>query len=144
MIDLHTHSTCSDGTSTPVELLKQAAQAAIRALAITDHDTLAGFDAARPLAEKHDVELLCSVEISTQFERPPERKVAVHLLGYFPESLPDEEFRSLLISISSARRQRNLKLMEMLHSLDIRISWQDFSSPTPASLPALNLPMSLL
>jgi predicted metal-dependent phosphoesterase TrpH len=131
MIDLHTHTTLSDGTSSPEELLEEAGYLGLKALAITDHDTLAGFDAAYPLAEKHNLELVCGVELSTQFQHPQEPKLAVHLLGYFPDQLPDGEFRGWLTAISSTRRERNLKLMEKLQSLNISISWKDFPDLDP-------------
>ncbi len=67
MIDLHTHTNFSDGTADPAELLNAAGQTGLRALAITDHDTLAGFDAALPLAAGCGVELVCGIELSTQF-----------------------------------------------------------------------------
>ena len=50
MIDLHTHSTASDGSDTPEQLVRRAAAAGLHALAITDHDTLAGFDAVHATA----------------------------------------------------------------------------------------------
>jgi 3',5'-nucleoside bisphosphate phosphatase len=131
MIDLHTHTTLSDGTSSPAELLEEARHVGLKALAITDHDTLAGFDAAYPLAEKHNVELVCGIELSTQFQHPQEPKLAVHLLGYFPDRLPDDEFRGWVTSISSTRRERNLKLMEKLQSSNISISWKDFPDLDP-------------
>ena len=143
MIDLHTHTTLSDGTSSPAELLEEARHVGLKALAITDHDTLAGFDAAYPLAEKHNVELVCGIELSTQFQHPQEPKLAVHLLGYFPDRLPDDEFRGWVTSISSTRRERNLKLMEKLQSSNISISWKDFPISILTVLPAHISPVYL-
>jgi 3',5'-nucleoside bisphosphate phosphatase len=134
MIDLHTHSTYSDGTLSPEELLEEAQRLSLRAVAITDHDTLEGYAAAMPVAERYGVELVCGVEISTQLCRPPAPKLALHLLGYFPASAPGAGFRAWLNSISSTRYRRNLKLMERLQSLDLKISWQDFPNPDPCHI----------
>ena len=57
MIDLHSHTTESDGTYTPAELDHGGGQSSLEALAITDHDTLAGYDNAKPIAEKAGLRL---------------------------------------------------------------------------------------
>ncbi len=134
MIDLHTHTNLSDGTAGPAELLNAAGQAGLRALAITDHDTLAGFDAALPLAAGCGVELVCGIELSTQFGNDDgggARGPSMHVLGYFLRGIPDEEFRSWLVPISATRRSRNLELMEKLRASNIDISWQDFPGLGP-------------
>lgn len=63
-IDLHTHSTCSDGTNTPSELMALAAKAGIDVLALTDHDTVDGIDEAKQVAKALDIRLIHGVEIS--------------------------------------------------------------------------------
>jgi 3',5'-nucleoside bisphosphate phosphatase len=128
MIDLHSHTCLSDGSSSPSDLLAEAQQIGLSALAITDHDTLAGFDAALPLAPQYEIELVCGIELSTRFhfKNEPNPPVSVHLLGYFPEHAPDEKFRNWLGPICSTRRGRNIKLMEKLQSSNISISWDDF------------------
>src|SRR5258708_37724852 len=134
MIDLHPHTTFPDGTADPAELLNAAGQTGLRALAITDHDTLAGFDAALPHAAGCGVELVCGIELSTQFGNDDcggARGPSIHVLGYFLRGIPDEEFRSWLVPISATRRSRNLELMEKLRASNIDISWQEFPGLGP-------------
>jgi predicted metal-dependent phosphoesterase TrpH len=75
-IDLHTHSSCSDGSLGPAELVRHAAAAGIQVLALTDHDTIAGVDAAREAALGSGVKLVPGVEISAAW-----RAQAIHVLG---------------------------------------------------------------
>ena len=83
MIDLHSHTDQSDGTFTAAELVAEAARIGLKALAITDHDTMSGYDLAVPFAAGSRTELICGIELSTKFHG-----VSVHLLGYFPARLP--------------------------------------------------------
>lgn len=76
-IDLHTHSLFSDGSMTPEELVRAARQAGLSAIALTDHDTVAGLDRAIAAGEKEGVEVVPGVELST------EGISQVHVLGYF-------------------------------------------------------------
>ena len=94
MIDLHTHTTASDGTYSPEELVRAAKEAQLDALAITDHDTFAGYEEALPVAAEAGLELVCGIELSTKMPVPgkPHGK-SVHLLGYFPVKPPSEELR---------------------------------------------------
>jgi predicted metal-dependent phosphoesterase TrpH len=121
MIDLHSHTTESDGTYTPAELVTAATEIGLAALAITDHDTLAGYEAAKPLAEEAGLRLVCGIELSTKLQVPARK--TVHLLGYFPESEPTAEFVDWLLAMQAARRDRNRRLAAKLQSMgvDIRI-----------------------
>lgn len=76
-IDLHIHTTESDGTCTPAEVVRLAAQHGLRAVAITDHDTAAGYPAAAAAGERLGVEVVPGIEISTELRGP------VHILGYY-------------------------------------------------------------
>jgi 3',5'-nucleoside bisphosphate phosphatase len=120
MIDLHSHTDRSDGTFTPEELVAEAVRAGLSALAITDHDTFAGFDAAVPFAEASGLELICGIELSTRY-----RGNSVHLLGYFPVSAPSDEIRAWLVALQEHRRDRNLRLIEKLRSLGVDITLED-------------------
>lgn len=132
MIDLHSHSRLSDGSLSPAELLAEAQHAGLTAIAITDHDTLSGFDCALPLASDYGLELVCGIELSTQFEHENgTRGMPLHLLGYFFLGPPNEEFRAWLKSIASSRRDRNIQLMDRLRSRNVDISWDDFPSLGP-------------
>jgi predicted metal-dependent phosphoesterase TrpH len=117
VIDLHTHTDQSDGTSTPAELISQAVAAGLDALAITDHDTFAGYDQAVESARAAPLELICGIELSTRFHGS-----SVHLLGYFIQAPPDAEFRGWLDALQRSRHDRNVRLIERLRSLGVDIT----------------------
>ena len=104
IIDLHTHSTASDGTATPSEIIDLAVDKGLSAVALTDHDTVAGVEVALRASEGTGLELVPGVEISTVIESRE-----VHLLGYFidPESSRMQEAFAVLRS-SRLERARTL------------------------------------
>lgn len=79
-IDLHVHTTASDGTQTPSDVVRLAASLGLRAVAITDHDTVSGCAEARRAAEGLGVEVVPGIEISTKY------RSAVHILGYYVDT----------------------------------------------------------
>jgi predicted metal-dependent phosphoesterase TrpH len=101
-----------------------AVAAGLRALAIADHDTLAGYDAALPAATSAGLELVCAVELSTRGEPrvPGKRMPSVHLLGYWLEEPPTAEFRQWLEMQQASRRKRNLDLIAKLNELGVDIT----------------------
>src|SRR6476660_3975994 len=123
MIDLHTHTNESDGTYTPEELITAAAGLRLHALAITDHDTLAGYAKAKPIAEKAGLQLLCGIELSTKTQKPV--KKTVHLLGYFIPPPPRPEFMDWLLFMQEARRDRNRRLATKLQSMGLDITLEE-------------------
>jgi len=127
MIDLHTHTDQSDGSDTPARLVEIAATQSLEALAITDHDTLAGYDLAAPAAREAGIELICAIELSTRVERPPgaPRSPSIHLLGYFPDREPAREFRDWVSHLQRSRHKRNVSLVDKLQSLGIDISLEE-------------------
>ncbi len=120
MIDLHTHTNESDGTHSPEELIREAARTGIQALAITDHDTLAGHAAAVEPARAAGIELICGIELSTKL-----RGRSVHLLGYFLERPPAEEFTTWLRGMQESRRDRNVRLASRLRSMGIDVRLEE-------------------
>lgn len=121
MIDLHTHTTASDGTFSPFELVDTAADTGLEAVAITDHDTFAGYLEAAPYAVDRGLRLICGIELSTKLESPSRR--TVHLLGYFLGGEPTPEFSDWILKLQAARHDRNARLAVKLQSLgmDIRL-----------------------
>ena len=105
VIDLHTHSTASDGTETPSELVAAARAAGIDVLAITDHDTVAGWAEAERAAHDQDVTLVRGIEISTTH-----RGASIHLLGY----LTDPADEALMGELAMARSSRATRLERMV------------------------------
>ena len=121
MIDLHSHTTESDGTFSPAELIEAACRARLEALAITDHDTIAGYEEAKPLAKSAEVPLYCGIELSTKVYAGDRRPV--HLLGYFLHADPPQSFRDWLNRLAESRRDRNRRLATRLQSMgmDVRL-----------------------
>jgi 3',5'-nucleoside bisphosphate phosphatase len=128
MIDLHTHTDRSDGSTAPGDLVRMAAAEGVEALAIADHDTMAGYDVALPVAAEAGVELISAVELST---RPGEsreggkRERSVHVLGYWLLSRPTDGFRGYLETQQASRRQRNIDLVKKLRELGVSITLED-------------------
>src|SRR5579863_360118 len=119
MIDLHTHTDQSDGTLKPAELVELAVKTGLEALALTDHDTFAGYDIAAAAPIPRGLELICGIELSTRWQASSEggRPPSVHLLGYFPASPPSQEFRQWLQGMLQSRHRRNVELIGKLRSL---------------------------
>ena len=106
-IDLHTHSSCSDGSFSPKQLVRLASKVGLKAIALTDHDTVAGVAEALAAGEELGVEVVPGVEISAQY--PPG---TMHILGYyFHPSHP--EFLKALKKLQQARAERNPKIIEL-------------------------------
>ncbi|MDW8131390.1 MAG: PHP domain-containing protein [Bryobacterales bacterium] len=126
MIDLHAHSTESDGSLTPEELVRAARDAGLEALAITDHDTLGGYVCARATASELGLELVCGVEITASYRALP-RHNGAHLLAYFPLEPPGEEFRQWLLESQSRRQRRNERLANRLRELGLEVDLSEVS-----------------
>ncbi len=108
-IDLHIHTTASDGTLTPGELVREAARLGLAAVAITDHDTAAGYLAAAAEGEKYGLEVVPGIEISTKF------RAAVHILGYCID-VASPALEEVLDWMHRDREERNVKLCAMLRA----------------------------
>ena len=90
--DLHNHTTASDGDFTPDQMVEQAKALGIKAIGITDHDTLEGLKSAVAAGKKYDIEVICGVEVSIRFKRSYFTGT-LHLLCYFPaDRLRDNQF----------------------------------------------------
>ena len=116
-IDLHTHTRYSDGTATPAELIGNARAAGLDVIALTDHDTTAGWAEAANAARGSGVALVRGAEVSTRAEG-----MSVHILSYLHD--PDDAvFAALLASSRSAREVRARRMIEGL-SGDFPITWE--------------------
>ena len=117
--DLHIHTTASDGLLSPAEVVQMAKQAGLAAIAITDHDTVAGITEAQEWAQKIQLEVVPGVEISTV-----EGQQEVHVLGYYIDE-QDPKFASFLSAQRNVRQQRNQMMIEKLHSLGIQVTMEE-------------------
>jgi predicted metal-dependent phosphoesterase TrpH len=114
-IDLHTHSSASDGTDTPGDLVRAAAAAGLDVVALTDHDAMSGWAEAQLAADEVGITLVPGLEISTRF-----RHRGVHLLAYLPD--PDHEpLAAALDRILVGRTERTPAMVAALreHGIDI-------------------------
>jgi hypothetical protein len=123
-IDLHIHSTASDGTFTPAQLLAMAANLRLGAIAITDHDSIAGAREALLEGIPPELGFLTGVEISA--EPPPSYpgSGSIHILGYGIR-LDDPELNRALEKLQEARRNRNPEIIERLKKLGVAISMEE-------------------
>ena len=121
-IDLHTHSTASDGTDSPTELIRKAAQAKLAVLALTDHDTLDGLAEAEQEAAKHEIIFVRGCELSTATEWGE-----AHFLGlWIPQSgAKTASLEKALTKVQEKRRERNLRIAERLRALGIDVTYED-------------------
>jgi predicted metal-dependent phosphoesterase TrpH len=117
-VDLHTHTTASDGGLTPEELVARAASQGIKVLAITDHDTTEGIPPALVEAKRWDITVVPGVEVSTISGRQE-----IHLLGYFV-ALDNPELQALLARTREARRERAQKMLVRLANLGLPVEWE--------------------
>ena len=130
MIDLHAHTTVSDGGDSPEGLVAKAAAAGLSAIAVTDHDNDSGCDAAVAEGERLGVEVVRGVEISCDVDALTERgyeptaRPTMHLLGYFiPES--DNPLSTALAELQDARANRNRRIVDRLNELGIDVTFEE-------------------
>ncbi|MFC4223378.1 PHP domain-containing protein [Lysinibacter cavernae] len=119
--DLHTHSVISDGTLTPAEIVREAAGIGLAGLALTDHDTAAGWPEAAAVALEHGLDFIPGMELTTKTQG-----FAVHLLAYFIDP-----HNATLLSVTErirTDRDRRARAMVELLSADIDFSWDDVIS----------------
>lgn len=122
-IDLHTHSTASDGTDSPADVVEQAKAAGLDVVALTDHDTTAGWAAAADAALAHGIALVRGTEVSATAGG-----ISVHLLSY----LQDPQATSLVEAMETtrtARLDRARRMVDLL-SEDYDVTWEDVMAVT--------------
>jgi hypothetical protein len=113
VIDLHAHTNHSDGKDTPTELVQNAAKVGIKILAITDHDTVSGWDEAITAAQSHGLGLIPGIEVSTRAVTPSGHGVSVHMLAY----LPDPNNEALITALNRTKESRMVRAREMVARL---------------------------
>lgn len=123
-IDLHIHSSASDGTLTPLQIITLAQELGLGAIAITDHDTLAGSKEAMGLTVPATLELVTGIEISAQPIAPFDTDSSYHILGYFID-LEDPALNQTLVELQQIRSLRNQKILQRLNTLGIMITMEE-------------------
>jgi 3',5'-nucleoside bisphosphate phosphatase len=122
-IDLHTHSSVSDGTQTPGELVREAAGLGLGAVALTDHDSTAGWAEASAAALDAGIALVPGMELSTRVEW-----ASVHILGYLLDPA-NAELAAETARIRSGRRDRAERIVQRI-AVDYDLSWDDVLEQT--------------
>ncbi len=122
MIDLHTHSSASDGTDDPRQVMEAAAAAGLTVVALTDHDTTVGWEEAAEAAARTGVALVRGTEVSTRVRTPEGAGISVHLLSY----LHDPTDTALADELERTRTSRRTRAREMTDRLarDYPITWE--------------------
>ncbi len=110
-VDLHLHTTYSDGSYTPQELVKKAKKLGYSAIAVTDHDTIAGIQKTLNAGQKNNLEVIPGIEFNTLIN-----DIEVHILGYFID-YQNKELIELLEKIKKERRERIEKMIDLLKEL---------------------------
>ena len=131
-VDLHCHTTASDGTFTPRELVEEARRRGLAAIAVTDHDSITGIDEATAKGAEVGVEIVPGLELSTDVDDGE-----VHILGYFID-LEDEDLLDLLESQRESRLQRVRKMLDRLRDMGVHLGMdevQRFSDGGPLGRP---------
>lgn len=127
-IDLHVHSTYSDGTFTPAELVSLAKKADLSAFALTDHDCVDGIEEAILEGNKSDIEVIPGIEISTSY-----KDKEIHIVGLFID-YKDPVFKSAIGNELDRRKERNLAMIDKFNEAGFPISMEILEEMFPNSV----------
>jgi 3',5'-nucleoside bisphosphate phosphatase len=129
MIDLHVHTNMSDGSLSPAEVVRFSAQKGLQAIAITDHDTVAGIAEARAEGLKAGVEVISGVEMSVEWNPG-----IVHILGFFVRT-DDRHLLESLAYLAQGRRDRIPKIVSKLSDCGVHISVEEVARESGDGVP---------
>jgi hypothetical protein len=119
-VDLHCHSTASDGTFAPTDVVRLAKERNLSALALTDHDTIGGIAEAAAEAGRLGIDFIAGIEISAEYPHPG----TMHILGYGVDPA-SESLRNLTRQLLEGRDSRNPKIIQRLQELGVSISMDE-------------------
>ncbi len=128
IVDLHVHSTASDGTFTPTELVREAAKRELSAFALTDHDTVSGIDEALCAGAQSGVEVIPGIEISTSY-----KDKEIHIVGLMIDHR-NPDFIAGLGDEVSRRNRRNEQLIERCNEYGFKVTLEELSEMFPNSV----------
>lgn len=127
-IDLHTHSTASDGTCTPTELVTLASSVGIKLLALTDHDTLSGLAEAQEAGRKSGVEVIAGIELSVDWQGTD-----IHMLGYGMEQ-SGSPIAELLDWVQQERVRRNERMVAQMAADGVHVTMDELQCRYPGAM----------
>ena len=125
IVDLHVHSTESDGTLTPEDLVAEAKKAELAAFALTDHDTCQGVGKAMPLAASAGIELIPGIELSTDYHGKE-----VHIVGLYID-IENEQLLKKTTEYRKCRSERNALMVEALQKEGLSITMEELVAENP-------------
>ncbi len=125
LIDLHIHSTASDGTLSPAEIAIEAKKMGLNAIALTDHDTISGIVECQNKGDEIGLKVIAGIECATEFNGK-----SLHILGYGID-ITCESFINKLSSVTNERKERNIKMLHKLAKLGIFLTIEDLQEGTP-------------
>ncbi|GAC1636108.1 MAG: PHP domain-containing protein [Ktedonobacteraceae bacterium] len=117
-VDLHMHTTASDGLYAPTDLMQRAKNIGLRVVALTDHDTTGGIEEAAQAARALDIDFIPGIEINTDVNGGE-----VHVLGYFIE-YQRPAFQATIKVLRDARERRGERMVELLNEEGVHIQWE--------------------
>lgn len=129
-VDLHVHSTASDGTCTPTELVLEAKKAKLYSVALTDHDTVSGIDEFMEAGIKYGLRTIAGVELSTEYEN-----TEIHVVGLFIDPENEALLRQLR-TFRDNRDNRNLKMIDRLREEGFQITAEEIYERYPDAVVA--------
>ena len=132
--DLHCHSTCSDGTLSPTQIVMLAHQTQLSGLSITDHDTINAYTEALPVAKEMGLSLISGVEFSTVF-----KKESIHVLAY-SFNLQSSAIQNLCVRHIQRRQQRNQAILDRLRAHQMPLEMEDLSYDNSAAAHTIGRP----
>jgi 3',5'-nucleoside bisphosphate phosphatase len=128
MIDLHTHSTVSDGSFSPSALIAEAVKRGLSAIALTDHDTTGGLKEAVKAAKENGIRFIPGIELEIAWNQNGE----FHLLGLGLGELKNE-FITAVEGLGRRREERNLEIVDRMNKAGIEVSYSEISAQTERS-----------
>lgn len=128
IVDLHVHSTCSDGTFTPTELVDYALEKGLTGFALTDHDTTDGLEEAMEYAKDKGIEVIPGIELSTEYESKD-----IHILGLYID-YNKKEFKDRIQAFVDSRILRNMKMCDNLREAGIDITYEKLLAEFPGAV----------
>lgn len=130
MIDLHIHSTFSDGTDTPEQILRQATDIGLKQISITDHNSIYGSLDALKYIKNYDIEFVVGCELSCSYNGKE-----VHLLGYFsPHNNSYDSLYEFIQQGENTKKDSQLKMIEKLNQYGFDISYDEIKNAFPNTI----------
>jgi predicted metal-dependent phosphoesterase TrpH len=126
-VDLHVHTTASDGLLSPTDMVAKAKENEINTLAIADHDTIDGIPEGMKAANEKGITLIPALEISAKHEKQ------VHMLGYFVD-YTDLKFQSFVNKLKNSREDRNEKMLKKLGNIGFEITMEELKASAEGNI----------